>query len=76
MPPLRAELHVSIIQDFKGDLGVEITSQLAGNATRKSTASISSGQVFIRLEELLSNQLRLLANEMETQLKKQRKGQT
>ena len=76
MPPLRAELHLSIIQDFKGDLGVEITSQLQGNTSRKSTVSISSGQVFIRLQEVLDNQLRLLSNEMEIQLKKQRKGQT
>ena len=77
MQPLRAELHLSILQNqVTGDLDVEISSRVQGyNMVKGGNIALGNTQIFTRLQEVLSNHLRKTCNQMEEILKKQRREQ-
>lgn len=72
-PAVRMELHLSLIQSrVLGTIEVQLTFQVDQEEKHESRTAISPDQLFTRLQEVVNNQLRVAALEMEKQIKKQR----
>lgn len=74
--PLRAEIHISLIEDqVLGAFSLQIDSSAGHNEPQRINTTIGVGQLFLRMQEHCNNVLRSTATQMENQIKQRKQQQ-